>query len=406
MPGGRAGIIAMVFALLIGGAIAAAFLRKSAPEAAQFVGSAQCAGCHEQAFADWQESHHHQAMLPATAQSVRGDFNNVRFDHFGTTSRFFTQDGSFFVETDNADGELETFKVAYTFGWYPLQQYLVEFPDGRMQALGISWDARPASEGGQRWYHLYPDEPVTHDDPLHWTGAFQNWNSRCASCHSTALVKGYQPQQDAYETRWQEINVGCEACHGPASRHMAWANGRRIGEDRGFAMNLAAVWEPAGIERPIPPRQPAMSAQLQVCSACHSRRTELAQPDANVAFFDQYTLSPLLEGMYHPDGQILDEVFETGSFLQSRMHQNHVSCTNCHQPHSARLRASGNALCLQCHEPARFQTRAHFFHEPDSSGAQCTACHMDTRTYMGVDIRHDHSFRVPDPLASQRFGVP
>ena len=336
-----------------------------------------------------------------------GDFNDARFEYFGTTSRFFTRDGAYFVETDDAAGKLQTFRIAYTFGWYPLQQYLVEFPDGRLQALSISWDSRPESAGGQRWYHLYPDAAITPGDPLHWTGAFQNWNSRCATCHSTGLTKGYSEQENRYQTRWKELTVGCEACHGPGSRHVAWAGGERVaarqGPGRAARCGVAARQRHAA----DPQRTgAAMSAQLQVCSGCHSRRTELQQPDTAAGFFDNYLLSPLLEGLYHADGQILEEVYETGSFLQSRMHQNHVSCTNCHEPHGARLRATGNALCLQCHEPAKFQDRTHFFHEPGSAGAQCVNCHMPQQTYMGVDERRDHSFRVPDPVASVQFGVP
>lgn len=393
-------------ALVILAIAALAGCDRAADEPLTFVGTEACAGCHEQAFNDWQQSHHRHAMELPAPDTVLGNFRDARFEYFGTTSRFFTQEDQYFVETDNADGRLETFRIAYTFGWYPLQQYLVEFPDGRLQALSISWDSRPAEEGGQRWYHLYPDEHVTHDDPLHWTGSFQNWNSRCASCHSTDLVKGYSPETNRYDTRWKELNVGCEACHGPGSRHVEWANGSKSPGSKGLATDIGKLWQPQGSERPIPDMPPGMSGQLQVCSACHSRRTELQQPDVTAAFHDNYMLSPAVSGLYHADGQILEEVYETGSFMQSPMHQNHVSCSNCHEPHSSRLRATGNALCLQCHEPPKYQTRAHYFHEPESTGAQCVNCHMPEQTYMGVDARRDHSFRVPDPVASLRFGVP
>lgn len=374
----------------------------------QFVGTTACAGCHQQAAQAWRQSHHFHAMEVPDASSVLGDFDDATFGYFGTTSRFFTRDGQYFVETDNAKGELETFRIAFTFGWEPLQQYLIEFPDGRLQALGISWDTRPAESGGQRWFHLYADRHVDHEDPLHWTGSFQNWNSRCAACHSTDLVRGYSQVQDRYDTRWKDINVGCEACHGPGSRHVAWANGDERGPSgNGLIANLAATWSPSNGQRPVLPDMPAgLGAQLQACSACHSRRGELQQPHPGQDFLDNYMLSPVAAGMYHADGQILDEVYETGSFMQSLMHQNHVTCTNCHEPHGARLRASGNALCLQCHEPSKYQDEAHFFHEPESVGAQCVNCHMPTRTYMSVDERRDHSFRIPDPLASVRFGVP
>lgn len=379
----------------------------SPPAAPTLVGSAACASCHQAASALWQQSHHRHAMDVADRQSVRGDFNNATFEYFGARSRFFTQQGRYFVETDNARGELQVFPIAYTFGIDPLQQYLVQFPDGRLQALGIAWDTRPAEQGGQRWFHLYPDRRVAHDDALHWTGAFQNANSRCAACHTTGYEKGYQQAQDRYETRWAEPHVGCEACHGPGSRHMEWAKGESSLSDKGLVTRIGATWVPATGARPLPPQADApMGGQLEVCAGCHARRTELGSPDIAASFHDNHALGALVDGLYFPDGQIRDEVFEAGSFLQSRMHQNHVTCSNCHEPHGGGLRASGNALCLQCHEPNRFQSRAHFFHKEDSSGAQCIACHMPARTYMGVDGRHDHSFRIPDPVASESLGVP
>jgi len=393
-------------ALAVAGFLAVRHARQPLPELA-YIGTAACAGCHEEAYRAWLQSDHRHAMEEATGQSVLGNFDNARFDYFGTTSRFFERDGNYYVQTDNAKGDLETFRIAYTFGHYPLQQYLIAFPDGRLQALSISWDSRPAAQGGQRWFHLYPDQKIPHDDALHWTGAFQNWNSRCASCHSTHLVKNYSPQADRYDTHWQDINVGCEACHGPGSRHAAWANGSRSLPDKGLTTKLGKIWEPHDGQVSVPrlPDNP-LSQQVQVCAGCHSLRSQLQQPDAARGFFDDYSISPLLDGRYFADGQMRAEVYVTGSFLQSRMHANHVSCTNCHDPHTGKLLRAGNALCLQCHQAQTYQTSAHFFHPPDSPGAQCVSCHMPQRTYMVVDARRDHSFRVPDPVASVRFGVP
>jgi predicted CXXCH cytochrome family protein len=402
---------ALIASVALGVAVAAGLYwahRTPAPvPTPTFVGTTACAACHQEQFASWQQSHHRHAMEVADAKSVLGNFKDAQFNYFGLKSRFFTRDDQYFVETDNARGELETFRIAYTFGWAPLQQYLVEFPDGRMQALGIVWDSRSAAEGGQRWYHLYPDEKITHDDPLHWTGAFQNWNSRCAACHSTNITRNYSQKTNRYGTTWQEINVGCEACHGPGSRHLAWTRGEKTLPNKGLTANVRRLWTPEAGKLPIPEKvDVAMSSQLQVCAGCHSRRAEMQHPEATASFFDNYSLSPLLEGLYFPDGQMRDEVYETGSFLQSRMHQNHVSCTNCHEPHSSQLRTTGNGLCLQCHQAPKFQTGEHSFHQPDSTGAQCVNCHMPQRTYMGVDVRRDHSFRIPDPVESLNSGTP
>jgi hypothetical protein len=58
------------------------------------------------------------------------------------------------VRTDGPDGALRDYPIAYTFGVYPLQQYLIAMPGGRLQALGVAWDSRPKEQGGQRWFHL------------------------------------------------------------------------------------------------------------------------------------------------------------------------------------------------------------------------------------------------------------
>ncbi len=379
----------------------------SLAQAQNFVGSEACVACHQEAYDNWQLSHHRQAMQPANANTVLGDFNDASFDYFGTRSRFYTRDGDYYVETDNAAGGLQEYKVAYTFGFEPLQQYLLEFPGGRLQALSIVWDSRPQREGGQRWYHLYPDEEISADNMLHWTGPFQNWNSRCASCHTTDLQRNFDATDNTYNTQWAESHVGCEACHGPGSQHLSWTQGESQLDNVGLLVDIKKVWEPEAGQLPIPEQSSAvMSRQLEVCASCHSRRAEIQQQDMAARFLDNFSLSPLLPNLYHVDGQILDEVYVTGSFLQSKMHQNQVSCTNCHEPHSNQLRIEGNGLCLQCHGAGDFQTQSHFFHEPDSSGAQCVNCHMPETTYMGVDGRRDHSFRIPDPLASLQLGVP
>src|SRR5262249_48851585 len=177
--------------------------------AATFVGSETCAQCHQTQARPWRSSQHKLAMDHATNASVLGDFNNARFDYYGVRSRFFRQDGKFLVETDGPDGKLATFEVKNTLGVDPLPQYLIEFPDGRLQALSIAWDTRPKEQGGQRWFHLYPDEGIKHDDVLHWTKLNQNWNFMCAECHSTGVRKNYDAAADRFATTWAEISVGC-----------------------------------------------------------------------------------------------------------------------------------------------------------------------------------------------------
>ena len=376
-----------------------------------FVGSQSCSECHAAQFDLWQESHHALAMQAATPDTVLGDFTGAEFRYFDVTTTFFAQDGQFLVRTDNNVGELEDFTVKYTFGIEPLQQYLIEMPAGHVQALPIAWDTRSIADGGQRWYHLYPDEFVTSEDPLHWTGREQNWNYMCAECHSTDLQKNYSVESASFATTWSEINVGCEACHGPASRHVARASSGTRGT--GLTVDLddsgRAVWRmnsTTGIaERSEmvmrPPKQP------DACGRCHARRS-LATGDYEFgkALHDTHMPALLDEILYYPDGQILEEVYVYGSFLQSRMYQSGVSCSDCHDPHSARLKTNGEAsdICSTCHLPAKFSSADHHKHEPGD--VSCVDCHMTSRTYMGVDGRRDHSFRIPRPDLTLSTGSP
>ncbi|MGD8580613.1 MAG: tetratricopeptide repeat protein [Lysobacterales bacterium] len=394
-----------------------------------YAGSDTCKTCHEAEWTAWQGSHHYKAMLPATADNVLGDFSGTRFTYGDTTSRFFKRDGKFMVETDDADGELQAFEIAYTFGFYPLQQYLVAFPRGRYQALNIVWDSRPKEDGGQRWMHLYPTDmaagvgPVEHGDLVHWTGSFQNWNSRCAACHSTGLDKGYASASDSYDTKWQEINVACEACHGPAKKHLGWAQEHEAGEAYDEDTDDSAG-EHAGFEFSLKDRGafgPAQDGetrifsrldgkhpvtQVETCAACHSRRSEMGPARPGARFEDQYRLALIEPGLYFPDGQVRDEVYVYGSFLQSKMYAAGVVCTNCHEPHSNKVRTEGNGLCGQCHVPAVFDRPEHYHHESGQPGSACVDCHMPSRTYMVVDDRRDHSFHVPEPILSVALGTP
>ncbi len=375
------------------------------PPPAEFVGAAACRQCHEPEFKAWTGSHHELAMQAANSATVLGDFGNAKLKYGGVESTFFRRDSSFMVRTDGPDGKLADYEIKHAFGVTPLQQYLIEFPGGRLQALSIAWDSRPKGAGGQRWFHLYPGEKIDHKDPLHWTGLYQNWNLQCAACHSTNLRKGYDAAGNAYKTTYSEINVACEACHGPGSRHVEWAKQARPPYppqgDKGLLI-LRSRWNEAWKRPPGATTserdQPAANALMNVCAACHARRSTIAEgAPAGAPLEETHRLALLTPPNYHADGQQRDEVYTWGSFLQSRMHQRGVTCMDCHEPHALKLRAPGNALCARCHDPAAFDTQKHHFHHPGGKGAQCIECHMPAQKYMVVDPRRDHCIRVPRP---------
>ena len=185
-----------------------------------YTGSEACGDCHQQAYDDWRGSHHDLAMQLPSPDTVLGNFDNASFTHDGVTTRFYREGDRYMVRTDGEDGKLKDFPVEYVFGVDPLQQYLLPLSRGRLQALTVAWDSRSPEEGGQRWFHLYPEEEIDHSDPLHWTGPYHNWNTRCAECHSTDLRKNYDAGSRSFSTTFEEVNVGCEACHGPGEKHI------------------------------------------------------------------------------------------------------------------------------------------------------------------------------------------
>ena len=390
----------------------------SAPPAPPtFVGIGKCAGCHPRETEAYRGSDHARAMQAAGPDTVLGDFRAATFSSGGTSATFSTRDGKYFVRTDGPDGRSAEFEISHTFGVTPLQQYLVPFPKGRLQALGIAWDTRARTDGGQRWFHLYPGGRLRAPDSIHWTGREQTWNYQCAECHSTDLRKGYDLATDTYRTTWAELTVSCEACHGPGSAHVAQVESRGAGaagksgapgksSDAGQTAFPVALGRPAGTwaikdaARGIAEwtGRPRTTAEVDACARCHARRRSIVDPyPYGRPLLDTHVPALLDAALYHADGQILGEVYEWGSFVQSRMFRAGVTCSDCHDPHSGRPRAAGNQVCAQCHAPAKFDTAEHHHHRPDSAAARCVSCHMPARTYMVVDPRRDHGFRVPRP---------
>jgi tetratricopeptide (TPR) repeat protein len=382
---------------------------------ADFVGSAQCGQCHAAEHRAWEGSQHQLAMQHVGDKTVLGDFNDATFRHASVQSKFFRKDGRFLVRTDGPDGKLQDFEVKYVFGLAPLQQYLIELPGGRLQALSIAWDTRPKGNDGQRWFHLYPGHNIKPGDPLHWTGLQQNWNFMCADCHSTNVRKNYDASARTFHTTWSEISVGCESCHGPGSAHVSWAkkqDGWQQLANKGLTVALDerrdVRWvldAASGNSTRSPPL--ASTKEIEVCARCHGRRAQLTDTvKAGDPLADGFQMALLEPGLYHVDGQMRDEVYNYGSFMQSKMHAKGVTCSDCHHPHTQKLRAPGNSVCTQCHSAQKYDASQHHFHPKGTPSAACSACHMPTVTYMLIDPRHDHSFRVPRPDLSEKLKVP
>ena len=367
---------------------------------AEYVGAEACGACHQTQLKQWQKSDHFHAMQIANSASVLGDFSDVEVEFHGIKTRFFKRQDSYFIETLDEDSEVRVLKVLYAFGHDPLQQYLVDIGSGKLQAFSIAWDSRSKKNGGQRWFHLQPQEDISPAHPFFWQGHFQNWNSRCAECHSTDLRKNYDPESNSYDSQWSEINVACEACHGPGSDHITLAHQDAIKtEDTGLIrIGKRTPWLFVKDDSIANPQRDVDESEIDICGGCHSRRLPIATHVPGAAYHDENIIRLLSPGLYFPDGQIEDEVFVLGSFLQSKMYQQGVRCTDCHNPHSGEVKIPGNNLCSQCHLATTYDDPDHHGHQQNTQASQCVNCHMPARTYMGVDDRRDHSFVVPRQL--------
>ncbi|NDR58157.1 multiheme c-type cytochrome [Aliiruegeria sabulilitoris] len=403
---GLSGLASAAGALLVACLVAGPAPAQEPSDPPEYVGSPACAECHASEWEDWQGSHHDLAWTE-TGEGVLGDFDDASFTHRGVTTQFSREGEQLFIESDGPDGAMTRWPVAGVIGIAPLQQYFVETEPGRFQTFDIPWDTER-----NEWFHMYPDQHLPASEAFHWTGPYKTWNNRCAECHSTDYQRNYDAQEKRYNSTYSEIGVGCEACHGPGSLHLDWAEAD--GDLPGWPLDGLS---PTGFSADFTTGD--AETEIQQCAACHSRRGPLedGSPLPGTPFHDAYRLSTLRDPLYHADGQILDEVYVYGSFLQSKMYAAGVQCSDCHDVHSATHYNEGNGVCLTCHSPAgnpdfpslklaEYDSEEHHFHEPESEGAQCVSCHMIERVYMGVDGRHDHSFRVPRPDLSVSTGAP
>lgn len=352
--------------------------------------SAYCISCHEEAGAAWRGSLHQLANQAVNHTHPGAGFDDQTVSTFASDYTFShrgTGPGPLIRER-RRDGTTRDHHPAMMIAYGTLRQFLVGDDTGRYQATEVAWDPNQ-----REWFGVFGDEERNPGEWGHWTGQAMNWNSMCARCHMTAYNKAYDETADRYQSRWLEQGIGCVQCHGPMPGH----------EKGGVALEHVNISRDA-------------SRMIETCAGCHARAEELtdsAPPGAN--FEDHFRLQLMTEArFYYADGQILDEDFEWGSFRHSNMAAAGVTCLDCHNAHTGKIKLplENNALCMQCHAVDNQRNApvidpvAHSFHQPESTGNRCVECHMAETTYMQRDPRRDHGFIIPDPLLNRELGIP
>ena len=303
------------------------------------------------------------------------------------------------VNAEGPDGQNHDYEIKWTFGIRPLQQYMVEFPDGRVQVLRVSWDMRK-----KKWFYVAPPDAE---------------NERIEATDPAALDRpGPELEHDVrrvpLDRLSQKLRSGDQQLPLQVFRNRRELRGlSRAGKRaRGAGRAAVAVLGSQGRLRSDQraDRTPPTCGRWKRAAPCHSRRAIIhADYRAGDRLYDHYDPVLLFSGLYYADGQIRDEVYELGSFTQSKMYHKGVKCSDCHDPHSLELKYPGNRLCAQCHQPGKYDGAGHHHHPQAADGAaetQCVTCHMPTRTYMEIDERRDHSIHVPRPDYTRSIGTP
>jgi len=357
----------------------------------QNTGPQVCSGCHADQVAEWSGSHHALANRPVSAELDRAAFTPKRqLQESGVTYEMEERDGAFVVRTLTTDGSVEEYPLVGVIGHTPVRQYLALLPGNRLQAISAIYDVSK-----DRWIDVFAGENRQPGEWGHWTGQGMNWNANCGWCHTTEYRKNFDFADNSYHSTWVQQGITCASCHSGLEGHVASA---RAGEK----IQLPTTLSP--------------QSTLETCAGCHSRRDQLTADGFKPGepYPDHFTLAlPDQPGLYHPNGQIRDEVFVYGSFAMSKMHSAGVTCVNCHNPHSLKtiLPVEDNSLCQSCHLAGAMGAPlidpvAHSFHPQGSEGNQCVNCHMPKTTYMQADPRADHGFLLPDPLMTKRLDIP
>lgn len=369
----------------------AAFPFSHDPARMQAIGPEACVECHADEVNSWMRSHHAKANRPLDPKLDGPAFSPARMvEESGVLYRMRQESGAFIMEVLKDEAVRETYELVGVIGETPIRQYLAVLPGNKVQTISATYDVRK-----DQWYDVYRGEDRLPGEWGHWTGQGMNWNANCAYCHTTEYQKNYNFADDRYESTWTQQGIACAECHNGLAEHVEAA---KRGDQRAQMEALDN-----------------MQTQDN-CASCHSRRDQITadafQPGD--LYEDHFALAtPAQPGLYHHDGQILEEVFVHGSFSMSRMAHVGVTCMDCHDPHSMEhiLPVENNQLCLRCHENGLMgapiiEPTAHSHHGAGSTGNRCVECHMPKTLYMQADARADHGFHMPDPLITRELGIP
>jgi len=337
-------------------------------------------------------------MQPVTEQFVLNEvpaleqWQNVENEEF----RIVKKEGRLVFE-ERVGGKINDHVALHALGGKNIYYFLTPLDKGRLQVLPLAWDINR-----KEWYNTQ-ESAIRHfaeveDEAVSWKHYLYTFNTTCHSCHISQLENNFDLKTKTYHTTWKEPGINCEACHGPAQKHIKifrnLKEGDKAPEDPGLIVTKKFTKE----------------QHNGTCSSCHAKMNPLTPffvPGEE--FYDHFNLVTLDNIDYYPDGRDLGENYTYTSWSQSPCVQGGAEfhCVTCHTS-SGRYRFKNdkpNNSCMPCHEDKVNNIQAHTHHPAESEAGKCIACHMP-KTEFARMIRSDHSMRPPMPSATIEFGSP
>ena len=411
------------------------------PAASGYVGSERCGICHSAIYAEWGNTLHNKplktvaevgdsAFVNDADGNAVNDFKdgldlagNVNFSAYGANApklgfsggKYFITIGAVRYEVQRAQGGNGYWKQRYQTrvgrGYYILPVQYNEVEKTYTAYNGSNWyDGSDAP----RFTAAYgSDALVVQMDALNsgidMKGTAVSWENRCAGCHQTGLAVqvdttsyGGTPVKEVV-TGYVELNIGCEACHGPGSAHAS-------SHDPADIVNPGRFTGVEGIKR-----------ANEVCGSCHSRGSSITLPGMSLGMEAPALLSGSTAVPFLPGNNLLNDLLATGAYVtlttaasdlwgsvnfaasdvngrfplytaSRRNHQQYmdigqgphaadkafdVPCFGCHSPHSA---ANRHMVATTVKEGGVTKVTG----TKEENDTLCLACHATTGDFSGV----------------------
>jgi tetratricopeptide (TPR) repeat protein len=388
-----------------------------------FVGAEACAECHQERYASWAESAHGRAGGAPSPEVVIAPFDGrpIEFRDATVVPRVDSTGSYQFVVRQIGHPE-QVYSVDGVIGGGHMvgggtQGFVTRFVDGTERFLAWDWSR---SEGrwfcntgtrlDQGWLAITPDMALADCGdwpPVRVLGTVPRFGN-CQGCHGSQILTT-QEAGESYQTRYTSLRINCESCHGPGRRHIeaARTGGALVDPDLGIG-SFATVDK---------------DGSLEACFECHALKDKVREahlPGEPLA--DYYALKfPLLgEDAFFGDFRVRTFAYQEAHLSSACYLDGSMTCVSCHEPHGQAYQDEFGAplvgrfddgQCTSCHASKAGDPQSHTFHDPNSPGSRCVACHMPYLQEPDVGAlgvryaRSDHAIPLPRPRFDRGLGV-